>query len=98
MAIQNAHVEISVVDTGEGIEPAVLPFVFDRFRQADSGTTRAHMGLGLGLAIVRHIIELHGGRVAATSAGRGHGATFTISLPVLAASQGELRRRSGVAT
>jgi len=73
--------EIEVSDTGEGIEPAVLPYVFDRFRQGDSGTTRAHQGLGLGLAIVRHIVELHGGRVDVTSPGKGQGATFVISLP-----------------
>jgi signal transduction histidine kinase len=85
LAARDALVEISVTDTGEGIDPAVLPFVFDRFRQADSGPTRSHMGLGLGLAIVRHIIELHGGRVGATSAGKGCGATFTISLPALGA-------------
>ena len=73
--------EIEVSDTGEGIEPAVLPYVFDRFRQGDSGTTRAHQGLGLGLAIVRHIVELHGGRVDVASPGKGQGATFMISLP-----------------
>ena len=73
--------EIEVSDTGEGIEPAVLPYVFDRFRQGDSGTTRTHQGLGLGLAIVRHIVELHGGRVDVTSPGKGQGATFVISLP-----------------
>jgi len=73
--------EIEVSDTGEGIDPAVLPYVFDRFRQGDSGTTRMHQGLGLGLAIVRHIVELHGGRVDVTSAGKGQGATFVIALP-----------------
>jgi len=73
--------EIDVSDTGEGIEPAVLPYVFDRFRQGDSGTTRTHQGLGLGLAIVRHIVELHGGRVDVASPGKGQGATFMISLP-----------------
>jgi len=60
----------------------VLPFVFDRFRQADSSMSRSHSGLGLGLAIVRHIVELHGGTVRAASAGEGQGATFTILLPV----------------
>ncbi len=74
-------IEIEVSDTGEGIDPAVLPYVFDRFRQGDSGTTRIHQGLGLGLAIVRHIVELHGGRVDVTSPGKGQGATFVISLP-----------------
>ena len=65
----------------------MLPFVFDRFRQGDSGTTRAHMGLGLGLAIVRHIVELHGGRVSVSSDGRGQGATFRMSLPVVPSEQ-----------
>jgi PAS domain S-box-containing protein len=79
------QVVIEVADTGEGIDEAVLPFVFDRFRQGESGTTRTHMGLGLGLAIVRHIIELHGGRAEATSAGKGQGATFRLILPIRAA-------------
>jgi CheY-like chemotaxis protein len=74
-------VSVSVTDDGIGIDPDVLPHVFDRFRQADSSITRAHGGLGLGLAIVRHLVELHGGTVAAASDGRGRGATFTISLP-----------------
>jgi signal transduction histidine kinase/CheY-like chemotaxis protein len=73
--------EIQVCDTGVGIRQDVLPFVFDRFRQADSSTTRTHGGLGLGLAIVQHIIELHGGTVKAESPGLGRGATFTIRLP-----------------
>ena len=75
-------VEFEVADTGIGIRHTVLPFVFDRFRQADSSTTRGHAGLGLGLAIVKEIVELHGGSVHAESAGEGHGATFTIRLPV----------------
>ena len=77
----DSTLEMEVADTGEGIDAAVLPFVFDRFRQGDSGTTRAHMGLGLGLAIVRHIIEMHGGRVSVSSEGRGTGATFRVLLP-----------------
>jgi len=77
------HVVIIVTDSGEGIPPDVLPFVFDRFRQADSGTTRSHMGLGLGLAIVRHIVELHGGRVSVASDGVGRGATFRVALPAM---------------
>jgi CheY-like chemotaxis protein len=80
---RDADVDIEVADTGEGIAVEVLPFVFDRFRQGDSGTTRAHTGLGLGLAIVRHIVELHGGRVSVSSDGRGEGSTFRISLPVV---------------
>jgi PAS domain S-box-containing protein len=75
-------VEFEVADTGVGIRRDVLPFVFDRFRQADSSMSRSHGGLGLGLAIVRHIVELHGGTVRAASAGEGQGATFTIHLPI----------------
>ncbi|MDQ1613876.1 MAG: hypothetical protein QOG00_3807 [Pyrinomonadaceae bacterium] len=78
-----AQARISVTDTGEGIREEFLPYVFDRFRQADQTTTRTHGGLGLGLAIVRHLAELHGGTVAATSAGEGHGATFEVRLPLL---------------
>jgi PAS domain S-box-containing protein len=81
----NAHAEISVSDTGEGIEPEFLPFVFDRFRQADSSPRREHGGLGLGLSIVRQLVELHGGSVRAKSQGAGRGATFTVALPVIAA-------------
>ncbi len=77
-----ANVTITVSDTGEGIEPKFLPFVFDRFRQFEGGTTRAAGGLGLGLAIVRHLVELHGGVVSAASGGRGKGATFTVTLPL----------------
>ena len=82
-----SHVEFAVSDTGKGIEPKVLPFVFDRFRQADSSTTREHGGLGLGLAIVRHLVELHGGVVLAHSDGEGKGAEFIVQLPILAAFQ-----------
>jgi len=78
----NSHVEIVVSDTGQGIAPAVLPFVFDRFRQADGSITRRNTGLGLGLALVRHLVELHGGTVAAQSAGEGQGATFIVKLPL----------------
>lgn len=73
---------IRVVDTGQGIAPEHLPFIFDRFRQVDSSITRRHSGMGLGLAIVRHLVEAHGGAVEATSAGVGQGATFTITLPM----------------
>jgi PAS domain S-box-containing protein len=76
------YTRLSVTDTGEGIAPDALPHVFEIFRQADSTTTRRHGGLGLGLAIVRHIIDLHGGRVEASSPGRGAGATFTVLLPL----------------
>jgi PAS domain S-box-containing protein len=77
--------EIVVSDTGQGISKDFLPYVFERFRQADVSTTRTHGGIGLGLAIVRHLIELHGGTVFAASAGEGKGATFTIRLPIRAA-------------
>ncbi|HEX8140462.1 MAG TPA: PAS domain S-box protein [Pyrinomonadaceae bacterium] len=80
-----SHLEVSVSDTGQGISPDFLPFVFDRFRQADGSTTRAYGGLGLGLSIVRHLVEMHGGSVRAESAGEGRGATFTVMLPVMAA-------------
>jgi signal transduction histidine kinase len=79
---EGGRIEFEVSDTGVGIGRDVLPFVFDRFRQADSSMSRTHGGLGLGLAIVRHIVELHGGMVRAASAGEGHGATFTIQLPI----------------
>jgi PAS domain S-box-containing protein len=78
----NSHVEVSVTDTGEGIASEFLPYVFDRFRQADASTTRRHGGLGLGLAIVKQLVELHGGSVRARSPGRGGGATFVVSLPL----------------
>jgi signal transduction histidine kinase/ActR/RegA family two-component response regulator len=78
----DAHVRIVVSDTGEGIAAQVLPFVFDRFRQADSSSTRIHSGLGLGLALVKHLVDLHGGTVAAESAGVGQGATFVVTLPL----------------
>ena len=73
---------ISVADTGAGIDPDFLPYVFDRFRQQDAATTRSHGGLGLGLSIVRHLVELHGGTVAASSPGEGLGAAFTVTVPV----------------
>jgi PAS domain S-box-containing protein len=80
----NSHIEIEVSDTGQGIESEFLPYVFDRFQQADGSTTRKHGGLGLGLAIVRHITELHGGIVSAYSPGEGRGAAFTVRLPIMA--------------
>ncbi|HKS27433.1 MAG TPA: PAS domain S-box protein [Pyrinomonadaceae bacterium] len=82
-----SQLEISISDTGQGISQEFLPFVFDRFRQADSTTTRRHGGLGLGLAIVRHLVELHGGTVRAESEGAGQGATFTVILPLVSAYQ-----------
>ncbi|MDQ2920414.1 MAG: CHASE domain-containing protein [Acidobacteriota bacterium] len=77
------EVEIDVADTGQGIKAEFLPFVFDRFRQADSTSTRQHGGLGLGLAIARHLIEIHGGSIEARSDGEGKGATFTVRLPMV---------------
>ena len=79
----NSHVEIVVQDSGVGIAPTFLPFVFERFRQEDSSTTRRHSGLGLGLSIVKSLAELHGGSVRASSPGEGQGATFTVSLPIV---------------
>ncbi|HEX6283365.1 MAG TPA: ATP-binding protein, partial [Pyrinomonadaceae bacterium] len=82
----NSAVEVSVTDTGQGIAREFLPYVFDRFSQADSTTTRHHGGLGLGLAIARHLVEIHGGTIRAQSRGEGQGATFTITLPLLEAA------------
>jgi PAS domain S-box-containing protein len=78
----NSHLEIVVSDTGQGISADFLPHVFDRFRQADQKTSRHHGGMGLGLSIVRHLVELHGGMVRADSEGEGKGATFTVMLPI----------------
>ncbi|HZS05992.1 MAG TPA: PAS domain S-box protein [Blastocatellia bacterium] len=89
-----SDLQISVSDTGSGISQDFLPFIFDRFRQADGTSTRRHGGLGLGLAIVRHLVELHGGTVRADSPGKGGGATFTIRLPLAAApGQAESQRK-----
>jgi PAS domain S-box-containing protein len=79
----NSHVEIIVSDNGIGISPEFLPHIFERFRQADSGTTREHAGIGLGLAIVRHLVELHGGTIHAVSGGRDAGSTFRVRLPLM---------------
>ncbi|HKV07993.1 MAG TPA: ATP-binding protein [Thermoanaerobaculia bacterium] len=81
---QDDRLCLTVSDTGQGIDPGFLPYVFERFRQADSSITRVHGGLGLGLAIVRHIVELHGGTVTAESAGANQGAHFTVILPAAA--------------
>jgi signal transduction histidine kinase/ActR/RegA family two-component response regulator len=84
LARHDSQLEITVSDTGQGIAPDFLPYVFDRFRQADPTPTRAHGGLGLGLAIVRHLVELHGGSVRAESPGAGRGSTFRVTLPLMA--------------
>jgi CheY-like chemotaxis protein len=78
---QGSTIVLRVRDNGRGIDPAFLPHVFERFRQYDSSTTRSHGGLGLGLAIVRHLVELHGGTVSAESDGADHGASFSVCLP-----------------
>ena len=83
--------ELTVKDSGLGIEPAFLPYIFDRFRQADSSLTRQHGGLGLGLAIVKQLVGLHGGTVRAESAGPNKGASFVVSLPVAAITKTPLR-------
>jgi len=79
----NSHLEVCVVDSGQGIKLEFLPHVFERFRQADASTTRHHGGLGLGLSIVKHLVELHGGSIGVKSAGEGQGATFCIELPLM---------------
>jgi PAS domain S-box-containing protein len=83
----NSHVETIVTDTGDGIDPEVLPFIFERFRQGGTGTNREYGGLGLGLTIAKHLAELHGGGVVARSEGRGRGAQFTVKLPLMVAVQ-----------
>ena len=80
----NSHLEVSVTDSGEGISPEFLPHVFDRFRQADGSATRRHGGLGLGFAIVKQLVELHGGGVHVDSEGLGRGTTFRVMLPLAA--------------
>jgi signal transduction histidine kinase/DNA-binding response OmpR family regulator len=87
LAASEGTAELAISDTGKGIAPDFLPHLFERFRQAESTTTRSHSGLGIGLAIVRHLVELHGGRVRAESEGEGRGATFVLSLPQLARSE-----------
>ena len=87
-----SHVVIAVRDSGEGIKLDFLPHVFERFSQADGSTTRGHGGLGLGLAIVRHLVELHGGSVRAESRGEGLGSTFIVSLPLMEASADQIQR------
>jgi signal transduction histidine kinase/ActR/RegA family two-component response regulator len=82
LGLASSEALVTVSDSGAGLAPDFLPFIFDRFRQADQSPTRGHGGLGLGLSIVKHLVELHGGTVRAESAGVGHGATFRVSLPI----------------
>ncbi|HEY7508642.1 MAG TPA: ATP-binding protein [Vicinamibacteria bacterium] len=83
------HARITVTDTGAGIPPEFLPFIFERFRQAETASTRRNKGLGLGLAISRHLVELHGGTIEAASAGEGRGSTFTVTVPLVHASSAD---------
>ncbi len=94
---EDSTAHIVVADTGIGITPEFLPFVFDRFRQADATSTRQHSGMGLGLAIVRHTVTMHGGTVDADSAGLDRGATFTVRLPLLTASDSLAAEADGAA-
>ncbi|MDQ3088782.1 MAG: HAMP domain-containing histidine kinase, partial [Acidobacteriota bacterium] len=79
----NSRARLTIKDSGKGIEAEFLPYIFERFRQEDASSTRRHGGLGLGLAIVRHLVELHGGTISAMSAGENLGSTFTIELPLI---------------
>ncbi len=83
----DSHVELTIADTGQGIKAEFLPYLFDRFRQADASTTRQHRGMGLGLSIVKNLVEMHGGSVAASSAGENQGSTFVVRLPLASESQ-----------
>jgi signal transduction histidine kinase len=95
---QGTSVAIIVSDTGEGISAEFVPYIFDRFRQAESTTKRQQGGLGLGLAIVRHLVEAHGGTIRAASEGLGKGASFTVTLPSIAVSgDGTADARKGLA-
>jgi CheY-like chemotaxis protein/two-component sensor histidine kinase len=88
LARSETYARLTVRDTGQGIDPALLPRIFDPFEQGDRTTTRRHQGLGLGLAIVKQLVELHGGSIRAASPGKDQGATFTVDLPVLAVRMG----------
>jgi PAS domain S-box-containing protein len=94
LRVRGARALVEVADAGSGIHPDFLPRVFDRFQQADRSITRRFGGLGLGLSIVKHLVELHGGEVTAASAGEGHGATFTVSLPLVSDATDYERRRA----
>ena len=92
------RLEVVVKDSGMGLDRAFLPHVFDRFRQAECTTKRSHGGLGLGLAIVRHLVELHGGHVTAESGGEAQGATFRVNLPIGSAAPADAPGRSAITT
>ncbi|MBD2164134.1 response regulator [Calothrix membranacea FACHB-236] len=96
LSTDNNYAQIQVSDTGIGIQPDFLRYVFDRFRQADGSTTRSHTGLGLGLAIARHLVELHRGNIYANSAGEGQGATFTVKLPLLEAKHPQTSEKAAI--
>ncbi|MBD2210059.1 response regulator [Nostoc linckia FACHB-104] len=96
LSTDNNYAQIQVNDTGIGIKPDFLRYVFDRFRQADGSTTRSHTGLGLGLAIARHLVELHRGNIYANSAGEGQGATFTVKLPLLEAKHPQTSEKAAI--
>src|SRR6185436_10802167 len=85
----DSHVELSVADTGCGVKPEFMPHLFERFRQGQNTTTRTHSGLGLGLSIVKSLVELHGGTVAAMSQGENMGTTITVCLPLTVVHQPE---------
>ncbi len=95
---REGQAEIAVEDTGAGVQPDFVPYVFDRFRQAESSTTRQYGGLGLGLSIVRHMVELHGGTVKVESPGEGQGATFTVRLPIRLGVDGGIEGMAGTLT
>jgi signal transduction histidine kinase/DNA-binding response OmpR family regulator len=95
LARVDSHLEVSISDTGIGVKPEFLPYVFDRFRQADASTTRQHGGLGLGLSIVKQLVEIHGGTITVESAGEGRGATFVMALPLSAVEPPEEQVKGG---
>jgi PAS domain S-box-containing protein len=95
LAERAGHAEVVIADTGQGIAPEFLPHVFERFRQADGRITREHGGLGLGLAIARHLVELHGGTVRAASDGEGRGSTFTVRLPLMGIAERATSKEEG---
>ncbi|HEU4886430.1 MAG TPA: ATP-binding protein [Thermoanaerobaculia bacterium] len=95
LSVHGSSARVDVIDSGRGIDSAFLPYVWDRFRQADSSTSRQHGGLGLGLAVVRHLVELHGGTVSVASPGAGRGATFSVELPLARLGEGTAAKRAG---